>query len=101
MHRVGGETEIAWVTAWLALTGMSGLEALWHFGGASSPQGDPLHRPFHFDPAPSVPLFGGVDPPLPPVVIPPFGNSDTPYVDRSAGTYRASRFTGHRRNPRR
>lgn len=100
-HRLSAEALIAWITAWQILQGMNGLESQWYYSGSRFWSGDPLHRPFHFDAAPSVPLFGGVDPPLPPVVDPPFGNSNTPYVDRSAGTYRSSRFTGHRRNPRR
>jgi hypothetical protein len=103
-HRVAGETQTAWLNAWLTLRGMTGLEALWFYGGASFPQGDPLHRPFHFDPAGSLSLLespndsGWVPPDPPPPIT---GPGEMIYYGGSGGTFRSPRFTGHRRNFRR
>jgi hypothetical protein len=95
-HRSSGETQTAWVSAWEMLKGMSGLEALWNNISAPFPSGDPLHRPFHFDPAPSVPLFGGVDPPLPPVIPPYDNNPPTLQYNKRSDRFRDYRGRGRR-----
>ena len=100
-HRVSGETLVAWITAWQSLRGMSGIEAMWHTGGAPCPSGDPLYRPFHFDPAGTLPLIEDGETTIPPPVIPPItGGNDAPYYT-GGGFFRKQRPTGHRRNIRR
>jgi hypothetical protein len=101
-HRTSGETQTAWIVPWYTLQGMNGLESGWNAMGSPFPSGDPLHRPFHFDPAPSVPLFEGVDPPDPPIVEPPVPPTvQTPLYDLNKGVWRAPRFSRYRRTPRR
>jgi hypothetical protein len=77
-HRT--ETTTAWVSLWHRLRGMNGLEQQWNQFGSSFYSGDPLHRPFHFDPAGSLTLFEDEPPPLPPVQ-PPYGDNtaNSPY----------------------
>jgi hypothetical protein len=80
-HRTQGETTIAWLSLWHRLRGMNALEWQWNQFNAPFYSGDPLHRPFHFDPAGSLDLFEGTPPPLPPVQPPPFpdNTANSPY----------------------
>jgi hypothetical protein len=95
-HRLSGDTLTAWATTWHLLRGMNGLEASLNRIGAAFPSGDPLHRPFHFDPAPSVPLFGGGDP-TPPPFIPPYDNNPpTLQYNKRSDRFRDYRGKGRR-----
>jgi hypothetical protein len=57
-HRTSAEMSGTWLRTWATLRAMTGIELSMLSGGLGTdlPAGDPLYRPFAWDPAASVPL---------------------------------------------
>lgn len=99
-HRTSGETTTSWLRLWQSLRGLTGLEIGWDTVGAPFPSGDPLHRPFHFDPAGALDLYEeSVTPPDPPDPPDP-PEPVTAWYPGERIPHRRPRPKGHRRNLR-